>query len=67
MGARGSSSLRRRSLCKVVVVVGKVACELSSRTYGPGEWWVSVEKAGPPKAGASGKEKGARKGKGQEA
>jgi hypothetical protein len=34
-------------------LVGKVACELSSRTHGPTEWWVLVEKAGAG-AGPSG-------------
>ena len=47
-------------------LVGKVACELSGRTYGPGEWWVSVEQVGPLRAGTEGKEKGAnRKPKGE--
>ena len=31
---------------------GAVACELSARTHGPGEWWVVVEKEGNPGVGA---------------
>ena len=28
------------------MLVGKVSCELSERTYGTEEWWVLVEKEG---------------------
>ena len=33
-------------------LVGKVACELSVRTWGPGEWWVLVSKDGDLRAQA---------------
>ena len=33
------------------------------KSQGPGKWWVSVEKAGPPKAGASGKRRGRGRGR----
>ena len=51
-------------------LVGKVACELSARTWGPEEWWVLVQKdqegAAGPSAGrghAAGRGKGRGKGR----
>ena len=43
---------------------GNVACELSARTHGPGEWWVLVEKDATPAVGSAGS-KGKGKGKGE--
>ena len=51
-------------------LVGKVACELSERTYGPCEWWVLVEReggnaAGPSSSAANGRGRGRRRGRGR--
>jgi hypothetical protein len=47
-------------------LVGKVACELSARTWGPKEWWVLVQKdevAGPSGVGGQGGGRGSCRGK----